>query len=63
MDFSAATYANAILEGHASDSQRLEKFGDGLPIGLGVSCRTGRGLLSRGEIGDALSGLDINVRE
>lgn len=63
LGFNTGTYANAIREGHTPDSQRLKELRDRLAIGLGVCRCTGRGILSWSEIGDAFSGLDINVKE
>lgn len=57
------TYTNAVLKCHAPDGQRLEQFGDGLAIGLGVSRSTGSRFLGRGEVGDSLCGLVVDVGE
>jgi hypothetical protein len=55
------TYTQTVLEGHASNSQGLEQFRDGLATCLRVASSTGCGLLGRSEIGNALSGLDGDI--
>lgn len=55
------TYAESVLEGHAADGQRLEELGNGLAAGLRARCCAGWGGLRRGEVGDARSGLDIDI--
>ena len=57
------TYTNTVLKGHAPDGQRLEQLGNGLAIRLRAGSRTGSRFLGRGEVGDSLCGLVVDVGE
>lgn len=57
------TYTNTVLKGHAPDGQRLEQLGDGLAVGLRVGRRTSCRFLGRGEVGNSLCGLVVDVGE
>ncbi|EAU32853.1 conserved hypothetical protein [Aspergillus terreus NIH2624] len=55
--------AQAVLKGDAADGQRLIELGDGLAAGLWVGGSAGRRRLRGREVGDALCGGDLDVRE
>jgi hypothetical protein len=57
------TYTKAVLEGDATDGQGREELGDLLAIGLGVSRRTGRRVLGRSEVGDALGRGNVDISD
>lgn len=60
-DFNGITHANAVRERHAPNGKGLEELRDDLAVGLGVGCSSRRRLLGRGEVGDTLRGLDVDV--
>lgn len=56
-------YADAVLEGKAADRERLEELRRGRSVRLWVGCCSGRGDLGWCEVGDALGGLVLDVRD
>jgi hypothetical protein len=63
MNMGKRTYTKAVLEGNATDGQGREELGDLLAIGLGISCRTSRRVLSRSEVGDALGRRHVDISD
>lgn len=63
MEKGGRTYTKAVLEGDATDGQWPKELGDLLAIGLRVSCRTGRRILGRSEVGDALGSRDVDIKD
>jgi hypothetical protein len=56
------TYANAVVEGNTSESERLEQLGRYGTVRLWVCSGSCRWILLWREVGDALGGLVLNIR-